>query len=272
MNRKMAIWCGIGATIVLGGLIWQTATLEAASITLRPIADGDTTEWVATPFGDHYATLNEEISQPDAADTDNYISTSASGKNGKEENILKFDASAINGEITEITIWVYTKNTKCNGGKIKKEKIIGGGLELEEIEDDANCDQITIAALNKSETIIPSTNGYSWLSATLKPKKSPDGQFIELSITHDAQGSGNANNDELRIAAVYLDVTYSADDNGKHKGEKIKDKEKGKIDDTPKHNADKKSGEEIKELKEKTKPDDPPKHNAINSGGGDNAQ
>ncbi len=179
------------------------SSTEAATVAIRPFADGPTLQWASFPTGSHYTAVDDAVISPTAADTSDYISVPGVGSGGTEKDELLFNIPRPFDAISEIRLWIYAKDDLCRGS---------GGSPCDTLSLNAS-----IGALSASiGSISPSVGAFGWTKVSfnvslLKTKDVLDQlnaqatTTVKLAITRAAKGSGG-NNDAITIAAIYVEL------------------------------------------------------------------
>jgi len=148
---------------------------------IRPDAD-KTTNWSVTGAATHYGAVDDDVIQPTAGDTSDYIHTNASS------TIDEIYFSSILGvsNVSRIKVWLYAKESNTSA---------------------ANCDvDVYCGALLGSKSTAWTTSwawySYEWTGLS-KSQSDLDGLYIKLTSGNNLAGAYIQS-----IAAIYIEVTY----------------------------------------------------------------
>ena len=214
MWRKLFLLL-IAGEIIIGLVIYVYSNqLEAATVIIRPTADGPTVEWTGVPpLLSHYSLIDDNVTQPNSGDVNDTISVLAVGKNGAEVEQLFFDIPRPFDAITNIKLWVYGENVSCNGSGTNK------------------CDTIKVQGSIASDTLTLkdalefNVGSYSWVNVGFNTTSTDAQNYLtfldsqstttlKITFTRNVNGGGNSNNDNLLIAAAYIELSTSPERGG----------------------------------------------------------
>ncbi len=181
----------------LGGFLLTIAILpffalsvQAANADLVPDSDV-TTGWPTTTGTSHYTEIDDG-STPDMA---SYIATDTANSSYTDEFTMS-TASNID-EATSITIRVFATSVTANPSSV----------EIDTLSLNARIN----GTLQTASTIYP-IGSYAWFSISYTGSwTQADIDSLQVQLTRNVVGGGNPSNraDEIRVASVYVDLTYT---------------------------------------------------------------
>lgn len=219
MWKKLFLLLIVVEIIAVFAIYKYSDPLEAATVVIRPTADGPIGQWTASSPSGHFLLVDDNVINPTAADTADFISVPGTGSRGAEVEELFFDIPRPFDAITRIGLWIYGQNSLCNGGGA------------------SNCDTVklteTIGAdsLTLKDDIAFNIGSYTWTNISFDTTSTSTQDYlnlldsqstttIKISFTRNAKGGGN-NNDNLSIAAVYIELTTSPEKGGNNTETKL---------------------------------------------------
>ena len=180
---------------------------KAVSVVFAPVGDTSIRQWSATPSSTHYLNVDDAVIQPMVPDTSDYVHLLGTGRNGFESEAFMLGTPVSDsGIVSQFNVWMYVNDLQCKGG------------------GSSNCDKLSVAILGAqsstfgvflfSDTVTPTVGSYSWVSLSFLASASSVITFDNMKnarvfMSRQVQGGGNSNNDEIRVAAIYLDVSYN---------------------------------------------------------------
>ncbi|OHA46259.1 MAG: hypothetical protein A2828_00790 [Candidatus Terrybacteria bacterium RIFCSPHIGHO2_01_FULL_43_35] len=177
----------------------QAPQASADSVNLRP--DGDqTAQWptlgtddASCAGGTHCDQVDDNVTQPTAGDTANYVRTGTSGAGGEIEEYTMTTTGV--GAVTSIKFWIYSQ-----------------AITLASTADTLTLNLIINGVDQAAATITPNQGSYTWQSATFNGSWSQaDLNGLNFKITRNMLGTGpsSGRDDDIAVATVYAEVTYS---------------------------------------------------------------